>query len=41
MAATMAEMGETERIRSKTWNRMFAEMDVNGNGLVDKSEMEV
>ena len=40
MSATIAEMGSTEKIRSKTWNKMFAEMDVNKNGFVDKSEME-
>ena len=35
----MAEMGDKEKIRSKTWHKMFAEMDKNGNGFVDKSEM--
>ena len=41
MQATMAEMGDTEKIRSKTWNKMFDEMDLDKNGRVDKSEMEV
>ena len=41
ITATIAEMGTRETVTTDAFNTMFEEMDVNGNGRVDKEEMAI